>query len=252
MNTIYARNSLFRKDVLTYIHTCKNNRCHCLTPFLLCTRSSWCAVLCLVAQSCPTLCDPMDCSPPGSSIHGILQARILEQVTMPSSRASSQPKDRTQVSHIADGFFSIWATRGAFSGGAVVKESAYTAGNMGLIPVSGSSLGVGNSNLLQHSCLGNSMDRRGEGLKSMGLQRVGHDWACTQRINWARQPCDLSSVTFQKMVKQKFKLRLSDSRIYAQLWSTISCRSSLQKYRAGNDTIWKTFQQGQSTEAVDD
>ena len=54
-----------------------------------------------VAQSCPTLCDSMDCSPPGSSIHGILQARILEWVAISFSRESSQPKDRTQVSHIA-------------------------------------------------------------------------------------------------------------------------------------------------------
>ena len=43
----------------------------------------------LVAQSCPTLCDPMDCSPPGSFVHGILQARILEWVALPSSRGSS-------------------------------------------------------------------------------------------------------------------------------------------------------------------
>ena len=46
-------------------------------------------VLGLVAQSCPTLCDPMDCSPPGSSVHGILQARILEWLATPSSRGSS-------------------------------------------------------------------------------------------------------------------------------------------------------------------
>ena len=52
----------------------------------------------LVAQSCLTLCDPMDCSPPGSSVHGILQARILEWVTMPSSGGSSRPRDQTQVS----------------------------------------------------------------------------------------------------------------------------------------------------------
>ena len=45
----------------------------------------------LVVQWIPTLCDPMDCSPPGSSVHGILQARILEWVAMPSSRGSSQP-----------------------------------------------------------------------------------------------------------------------------------------------------------------
>ena len=49
-------------------------------------------------QSCPTLCGPMDCSPPGSSVHGILQARILEWVAMPSSRGPSQPSDRTSVS----------------------------------------------------------------------------------------------------------------------------------------------------------
>ena len=64
-------------------------------------------------QSWPTLCDPMDCSPPGSSVHGILQARILEWVAMPSSRGSSQSTDQTQVSCIAGRFFTIWATREA-------------------------------------------------------------------------------------------------------------------------------------------
>ena len=64
-------------------------------------------------QSCPTLCDPMDCSPPGSSVHGILQARILGWVAFPFSRGSSQPRDRTQVSHIAGRFFTSWATREA-------------------------------------------------------------------------------------------------------------------------------------------
>ena len=72
-----------------------------------------CAVLWLVAQSCPTLRDPVDCTPPGSSIHGILQARILEWVAMSSSRGSSQPRDRTQVSRTAGGFFTVWATREA-------------------------------------------------------------------------------------------------------------------------------------------
>ena len=68
----------------------------------------------LVAQSCPTLCDPMDCSSPGSPVHGISQARILEWVAMPSSRGSSQPRGRTQVSPIAGSFFTIWATREAY------------------------------------------------------------------------------------------------------------------------------------------
>ena len=48
-------------------------------------------------QLCPTLCDPMDCSPPGSSVRGIFQARILEWVAMPSSRGSSHPMDRTHA-----------------------------------------------------------------------------------------------------------------------------------------------------------
>ena len=51
-----------------------------------------------VAQSCPTLGDPRDCSPPGSSVHGIFQARILEWVAISFSRGSSWPRDRTQVS----------------------------------------------------------------------------------------------------------------------------------------------------------
>ena len=66
----------------------------------------------LVAQLCPTLCDHMDCSPPGSSVHGILQARVLEWVAISFSRGSSWPRDRTQVSCIAGGFFTIWAPTG--------------------------------------------------------------------------------------------------------------------------------------------
>ena len=53
-----------------------------------------------VTQLCPTLCDPMD-----YTVHGILQARILEWVAIPFSRESSQPRGQTQVSQIADGFF---------------------------------------------------------------------------------------------------------------------------------------------------
>ena len=64
-----------------------------------------------VAKSCPILCDPMDYSLPGSSVHGILQARILQWVAIPSSRGSS--RDWTQVSHTVGGFFNSWATREA-------------------------------------------------------------------------------------------------------------------------------------------
>ena len=69
--------------------------------------------LVLAAQSYPTLCEPRDCSPPGSFVHGILQVRILEWVAILFSRASSQPRDLTWVSYIAGRLFTIWATREA-------------------------------------------------------------------------------------------------------------------------------------------
>ena len=64
-----------------------------------------------VAQLRPTPCDPVDCSLPGSSIHGILQARTLEWITIPFTWVSSQPRNRTWVSWIAGNFFTIWAIR---------------------------------------------------------------------------------------------------------------------------------------------
>ena len=59
---------------------------------------------------CMTLCGPVVCSPAGSSVHGILQARILEWVAMPFSRGSSPPRDQTRASCVAGRFFTIWAT----------------------------------------------------------------------------------------------------------------------------------------------
>ena len=67
----------------------------------------------LVTQLCPSLFDPMDYSLPGSSIHGILQARILEWVAISFPRGFPQPKDRTLVSFIGGRFFTMWATREA-------------------------------------------------------------------------------------------------------------------------------------------
>ena len=66
-----------------------------------------------VAQSCPTLYDPVDCSLPGSSVHGILQARILEWVTMSFSRGYFQSRDRIRVFCIGGRRFNLWATREA-------------------------------------------------------------------------------------------------------------------------------------------
>ena len=78
-----------------------------ITPWAMCAKSF---------QSCLTLSDLMDCSPAGSSVYGSLQVRILEWVAMPFSRGSSQPKDWTQVSHIAGRFFTVWAIRETQSG----------------------------------------------------------------------------------------------------------------------------------------
>ena len=88
---------------------------------LISFRTDWCDLFavqgllkwCEAAQSCLTLCDPVDCSLPGSSLHGILQARVLEWVAISFSRGSSQPRDWTQVSRIPGRRFNLWATREA-------------------------------------------------------------------------------------------------------------------------------------------
>ena len=72
-------------------------------PFYFCMWY-WVSEWMKVAQLCPTLCNPID-----YTVHGILQARILELVASPFSRGSSQPRDRTQISHVAGGFFTSWA-----------------------------------------------------------------------------------------------------------------------------------------------
>ena len=71
--------------------------------------------VCSVAQSCPNLSTPWTVAHQAPLPLGILQGRILECVAMPSSRGSSQPRDWTQISHIAGRFFTVWATRGALS-----------------------------------------------------------------------------------------------------------------------------------------
>ena len=71
------------------------------------------SVCVLVAQWCPTLYNPMDCSLTGSSVHGIFQARILECIAIPFSKGSSRTRDQTWASCIAGIFFTFWATREA-------------------------------------------------------------------------------------------------------------------------------------------
>ena len=80
----------------------------CMSQFNLLTWPIAYKVKVKFAQSCLTLCDPMN-----YTVHGILQVGILEWGAVPFSRGSSQPRDGTQVSHIAGGFFTIWGTREA-------------------------------------------------------------------------------------------------------------------------------------------
>ena len=94
----------------------------------------------LVAQSCPTLCDHMYCSPPGSSVYSILQARILEWLAISSSNLIPA------IVYIG------------FPGGLAVKNLPANAGDMGSTPQE-DPLGGGNGNPLQYSYLGNPMDR---------------------------------------------------------------------------------------------
>ena len=110
-----------------------------------------------VAQSCPTLCDPVDCSLPGSSSHGILQAKILEWVAIPFSRGSSRPRDQAQVSCIEGRWFTLWATREV-----VVKKLPVNAGDIGdtgSVSGLGRSPAGGHGNTLHYSYLENLMDR---------------------------------------------------------------------------------------------
>ena len=101
-----------------------------------------------VVQSCPTLRDPMDCSPPGPSVHGIFQARVLEWGAIAFSILLPKIHDLEDPTFMG------------FSGGSDSKMSACNAGDPGSIPGSGRSPGEGNGNPLQHSCLENPMDRR--------------------------------------------------------------------------------------------
>ena len=81
--------------------------CVCVSDSLCCTveTNTTCKATCLIAQSCPTLWDPMDCSPSGFSVHGISQARILEHDVISFSRGSSRPRNQAQFSFTAGRIF---------------------------------------------------------------------------------------------------------------------------------------------------
>ena len=127
---------------------------------------------CLVAQLCSTLCDPTDCSPPGSSVCGVPQARILEWVAILFSRGSFQPRDRTRVSCTVRQILYRVATRKALHlwQREVVTLLLFWAALISpwtlVWASSGSWWWTGKPGVLQ----------------SMGLQRVGHDWVT--ELNW--------------------------------------------------------------------
>ena len=100
MVTLVSLPLFFLLKVRSSVHGILSSKPQSLVSTFVCL-----CVVCLVTQSCLTLDDSMDCGLPGSSVHEILQARILEWVAVPSSRESSQPRDQTQVSRIVAGFF---------------------------------------------------------------------------------------------------------------------------------------------------
>ena len=137
-------------------------------------------------QLCPTFCDPMDCSPPGSSVRGILQARILEWVVMPFSRGSSQPRDQTCVSNVS--CICGWV------GTSLVAQTVKRLPTMQETRVRS----LGWKDLLEKEMETHSStlawkipwtEEPGR-LQSMGSQRVGHDWATSMSmsISWLLAP----------------------------------------------------------------
>ena len=146
-----------------------------------------------VIQPCPALCNPMDCT-----VHEILQARILEWVAFSFSRASSQPRNRTQVSHIAGRFFTNWGTRRAQVQNPVLsftiewtgENYLHTAGLKKKILIVFLSKSCYESlNRTHSSTLAWKTpwtEERGR-LQSMGSQRVGHDWATSLSLSpWVK------------------------------------------------------------------
>ena len=131
--------------------------CFSLAAFNICSIVQ--LLLCtLVTQSCPNLCDPTDCSLPGSSVHGIFQARILEWVAISSSRRPSRPRDQTCISCSGRWILTTEPLGKPTVTIITIKAFACNARDLGSISGSRRSPGEGNGNPLQYSCLKNPMD----------------------------------------------------------------------------------------------
>ena len=170
---IFTRNTPNRPCPSAHFHLSHVREKQCV-----CSYYNYLRCMYIITQSYLTLCDPTDCSPPGSSVHGILQTIILEWIAIPFFKGSSWPRD--------------W-TRGS-------KESACNAWDLSLNPGLGRSPGEGNHYSLQYSCLENSMDRGAwripwteepGGLQLFtAWQRVRHNWA-TNTLYINRSVCGI-------------------------------------------------------------
>ena len=159
-----------------------------------------------------SLCNPMDCSPPGFSVRGISQARILEWVATLSPRGSPLPRDQTHISYVSciGNFFTTRATWDAltrkqdlpntrgFPEGSDSKESACSAGDLGSIPGSGRSPGRGHGNPLQYSCL-----EYPHGQRSLaGYSPWDHkEWDMTERLTLSLSNTSLLVITTAHSLK---------------------------------------------------
>ena len=108
LNLLFSYFSLILLCLEEQVLSLLSESCYFASPHGLIWQARVCG---LVTQSCPTFCDPVDCSLPGSTVHGIIHARMLEWVVIPLFRVSSLPRGWTWVSWIAGRRFTIWATR---------------------------------------------------------------------------------------------------------------------------------------------
>ena len=127
---VHCWHQFWFSDTLLWFYKCSENHplvfrgsvqscCLLVSDFLQSTCSA-----CLVAQLCLTLCDPMDCSVPGPSVHGDSPGKNTGVGCHAFLQGSSQARDRTQVSHVAGEFFPVWATREAIRGAILVSFMA--------------------------------------------------------------------------------------------------------------------------------
>ena len=166
--------------------------------------SSWTELncCCLVHKSCPTFCDPMNCSPIGSPVHGISQERILEWVSISFSKGSAWTRNQTLISCIGRWILYPWATR----------EAQHQCVHIWKIPGLGKSPGDEKGYLLQYSVLENSMEHIVQGITK------SQTWLCLTESDTT-----FTSLHFFRNLKRDsniwYKIEWINSRIYGYSWN---------------------------------